>query len=404
MKMFFNLFHSDESFNDYKVSKHSFISFKLYRLQITLLNLEYFRRVGATGSDAVFALRHLATLTQTALDEIADQFDDNDNGSLATMTRLRQAYELLGRLTTTTVGSTVDGFANFSFGVWVGQNDTVDKSSVLAGRGNADFTATEIGGLYRLLVDAQLLGNASDQSVQSCLLPPSLPSSCRFFAALKAFTTAPPVASISNASSSTSTENLSRLISGLLCVDPLTACLPLDFVADVGVNVSTSSSAAVAAARAAYIRVIADYVLRHLSWYVISRTLVTAGEDIVVTKSQRELAIGRRRDVNVTSSSSAFVDDDVKTAERRRHCGGDGILEHYETADGASKGSCLIAVYNCYDAIQAFSNGEWAGKYHLNLLRVIRSQSGTSLTITVPACIVHLQICWSWQKSASALT
>ena len=87
----------------------------------------------------------------------------------------------------------------------------------------------------------------------------------------------------------------------------------------------------------AYVRVISVYVTMHLAAYAFYRAVTVPGNDLVVTRSQRLLALGHPR------YSS-------------------GILEHYVDEASASNSSQMIAVFNCYDAILAVSNGHWRCK------------------------------------------
>ena len=85
----------------------------------------------------------------------------------------------------------------------------------------------------------------------------------------------------------------------------------------------------------AYVRVLSAYVTMHLAAYAFYRAVTVPGDDLVVSRSQSRLALGDRDQY------------------------GSGILEHYDDAASASNGSQLVAIYNCYDAIYAVSNGYW---------------------------------------------
>jgi len=205
------------------------------------------------------------------------------------------------------------GFRCLGFAGWLSRNDTDDKAVVLsefAGRGDDEATAA----IYAALIGCpDLFVNLS----------------CLYFDDNSTFS-ATPVSDFvrtlleargGNASSDNVTT--SDVIAAALCPDQdVDSCFPA---------FRARRSAA------AYVRVLSAYVTMHLAAYAFYRAVHAPGNDLVVSRSQSRLALGD-------------------------HQYGSAILEHYVDASSASNGSRLVAVYNCYDAIYAVSNGHWECK------------------------------------------
>src|SRR6218665_912470 len=122
--------------------------------------------------------------------------------------------------------------------------------------------------------------------------------------------------------------SVTRLAAEFLCPDSKTSCF--DLSEDITLTETLLST-------------LCSYVVDQLSKYVFYVEVVLDGEDLVTTKTQRELATGRWR----------------SALQQRSRV--DGILEDFEDAESAAAGSRLISLYNCYDAVQAASTGQWQG-------------------------------------------
>lgn len=91
---------------------------------------------------------------------------------------------------------------------------------------------------------------------------------------------------------------------------------------------------------------------QYLAPFSFGRAVVDAGADLVVSRTQRELALGYRGgDVATGSGNGSYSGRFV-----------DGLLANYDNESEALNRTVddTLAVYSCYDAVYAVSNGRWA--------------------------------------------
>ena len=278
-------------------------------LQLTLVNTDYLRDLTSAGGEWQLAAVYLPSVMRSTVRHLI-----RVAGNMASLTTLLADTDC----------DSVDRWRGpldyppdlrcLGFSGWLALNDTADKAVVLAESAGAPPNVDEATAIYAALTGCpELFANLS----------------CLYFDDNSTFS-ATPLSDfvrtlLETRSGNVSSDNAtaSNIIATTLCP-----------------NSDVDSCFALSRARrsaAAYVRVLSAYVTIHLAAYVFYRAVYVPGNDVVVVRSQSHLALGD-------------------------HQHGSGILEHYVDAASASNGSHLVAVYNCYDAIFAVTNGHWECK------------------------------------------
>lgn len=178
--------------------------------------------------------------------------------------------------------------ANISFGVWLRSSNATYASAIRANR-TTSFTAAEVGGLYKVLVNASLLGSGV------LVLGPegvSLYSNCRSWARAVCLGQTVPArfANLSLQScgivhllyecdaGSAKFPEVRQSFASAFCTHDGVWCLDLN---------STDS-----ALLAVYIEALSDFVLLHLVKCVHDVALIQNDKDLLMTRSQKDLALG----------------------------------------------------------------------------------------------------------------
>ena len=255
-----------------------------------------------------------------------------------------------------------EGYSNLGFGNWIYEGDITYKTEIRDHRSSRDFGLIEIKGLMDALGNAELLGatyeilsNASFPD--KCFMPSTdngdsiVPSQGQFeFSDIKAETCRLTSClyrfkkHISrNQSRTVFTPDLAESINCIeayLCTNISGSCLTFPQENNL---------------RLAYAHAVHDYIFYHLVHFVLHSTVILNKDDIVVSKSQRSLALGYY--LNETSNFHSYESNFVP-----------GILEH---ADSIKDPSWYIlrkriSLYNCYDTVEAETNFMWNGKYQLD--------------------------------------
>ena len=262
-----------------------------------------------------------------------------------------------------------DGFTHLGFGNWIGKRDTPEKTAILDSRRDADFTSTEMTGLYFALTNTDALGvskNAlTNESLKAeCRQQNIVPTYATYQLAVDADTLkeAPDNVVVTALRDGTAVSqapcglvyhlrnyvlvedtatdqllsNITDKLDQYLCPNVTSACwtLPADL-----------------ATRKLYVRALADYVLRHLMHFVFHAAVIRVGADLVITRSQRDLTLGYKKMWHSWTN--------VNTTATRREEFVPGILEHARSAAEARQRSKQIGLLNCYDSIDAETNFMW---------------------------------------------
>jgi len=207
------------------------------------------------------------------------------------------------------------GFQCLSFSAWLANNDTVDKADMMSELADIPLNVSQTTAIYAAITGCPDL---------------STNTSCLYLDDNSTFST-PPITDFIRALLELRGDNVS--------CDNVTA---LDVVAAALCSNSADRSSCFVVPQhrrlaATCARVLSAYVTTHLAAYAFHRLVDVPGNDLVVTRSQSQMAVGDGHS-------------------------GSGILEHYVDEASASNSSDLVTVYNCYDAILAVSNGHWKCK------------------------------------------
>lgn len=286
-------------------------------VQLTLVNTDYLRAVTSSGDEWQLAASYLPSVMRSTLRRLI-----HEAGNVASSMPLLTDVDC----------SAVDqwhgqlyypsGFKCLSFSAWLANNDTVDKADMMS-----EFASTPLNISHVTAIYAALTGCPDLFTNLSCLY---------FDDSSTSFSTTP-ISDFTRALLEARNDNVSS--------DSVTAT---DVVASALCSNSFDGSSCFEVPpdqrlAATYVRVLRAYVVTHLAAYAFHRAVHMPGNDLIVTRSQSQLALG----------------DGHRSS---------GVLEHYIDAPSASNTSHLVTVYNCYDAILAVSNGYWKCKYSSRLV------------------------------------
>lgn len=281
-----------------------------------MLNTDFLRRVYKTGGHD----NHLLSILPSSLEGILQ------HQGLFTAHTLQPNVSLLGCLDSVcdnvfrgdnTTSSDVM-IQNVSFGGWLRTSGTNFSTVILNSRASVSFSASEIGAVYRVLLNSSLLG--------SDLLSPesSLQLLCQTWAKNVCegggFSPPPPLSNFDFSecgilpilqtcdSSSVQYSAVREILLSAFC-SPDNSVWCLDF---------NSTSPGVLSA---YFEAFHDFILLHLPQIVHNFVFVERNNDIVVTRSQRELALGYYVTGDADQSNvhvQGLLDEDwLKTSTRR---------------------------------------------------------------------------------------
>ena len=236
-------------------------------------------------------------------------------------------------------------------------SDTTYKRRLLEHRRWSDFSVVEMAGLYSILTNPILLGTrenllTSSSYANECNVNTDVPNiisnsgessetfqyegnskACSFLACIDRYVTQQK----SFVHAITHTTNLTETLARYLCTNTTNACLRLP-------NDSVSFDA--------YILTIHDYIYKHITRLSFHRNIVFDNRDLVYTRPQSQLALG----YNVTVTNTA------NSGRNQRNHFVPGILENTSSETDVRWRSNKYSLYNCYDAIEAYTNFRWRGK------------------------------------------
>lgn len=318
------------------------------------MNLEYFRRVAAYGSDLNLTLSRLPGVISEAIDHLTaylDTLNDDD-------WNISSTYEILGTLDSSSYPAPGPGHPdnstqhiflkrNYFFGAWIARNDSDIKTQVLRHRNFRNYTETEMRGLYDVIADADVWGDTRQKSCnadwtakkdsvdvlgdfkEARVLPGPGSRPCGFLILLLRFKRCFELQKGSRYYQQ-QLQKLYRQAASLLCSDADNSCfdIPKEVVS------------------VAHLLILHDYAVKHLTQYVFYAEFLVSGEDLVTTRSQRQLTRGRSRNLGLSTAAMTSVA---------------GVVEDFGDREAASRLSPVVAVYNCYDAVQAATSGLWRG-------------------------------------------
>ena len=250
-----------------------------------------------------------------------------------------------------------DHFSRLSFGSWLDLNDTDEKHTVLMSRGWQAFSQTEMTGLYQALTNSEVLGVTRNQLVnvsfgESCRTTLTVPNYSTYqLRQAAAMLNSVSYGAITLAGGVQISERPCGLLHCLERYQELSHHPAGDILSNiselsqaVGMYLCPNSTVACFAisqndrlVQTAMLQVLSEYLLNHLQYYVFHRALSDIG-DIVITRSQRDLTLG-------------YGDAGGETVE--------GVLQHDLTADQAMESAPAIQLLNCYDTVDAQTNGMW---------------------------------------------
>lgn len=248
---------------------------------MTVLNTDFLRRLHETGGHRNYLLSILPSSLKTLL----------ELGGFYAAHTLQANVSTLGCLEALCDRSDmVDVVADISFGKWLRTKDSSSYSAViLNSRASTSLTASETAALYTALLNSSVLGSdvfssrASESTLHSqcgtwalhvCRgqrLPDSLANFQSSVCGL--------IHILETCDSSSVRHSLVRdMLASALCMPDLNLCLDLN-----STTVQVLS---------AYFEAFKDFVLLHLLQVVHDYFLVQNNQDLVVTRSQSELALG----------------------------------------------------------------------------------------------------------------
>ncbi|XP_076442908.1 uncharacterized protein LOC143281562 [Babylonia areolata] len=256
---------------------------------LTVVNTDYLRKMHGSGGHA----NHLLSLLPATLSHLlqGQGFLHPDLAPLPFPPNI----SLLGCLHSACDSSLPEEAAGLSFGRWLRTRNDSQASVVLSSRSGASFTASETGAVYRMLLNASVLGSDvfgsrspaqtlcqtwAHRLCQGLDLPdPSTESGdvvdfsvCGLVHILRS-------CGGSGSSSSSLPPEVEKIFVSALCESPNGEwCLDLGSVtADV---------------LSAYFQVFQDYVLLYLLQVIHDYVITQNNRDLLVTRPQRELALG----------------------------------------------------------------------------------------------------------------
>lgn len=267
------------------------------------MNPQYFRSVVEAGGEQRLALWYLPLVLRRTLRQLVSLV----NSMASTLAFLGQPDDQIVERWLLLLNYSSSSVVNLSFGAWVAANNTKYKQIVLDSRSSTglNWTTQEMAGLYGLLTDCDDL-LSTDACVTSDVA-----------------TSRPNWAVWTLVNATTLGNTTTDVIAAALCPNAAASCLRIQ-----------NDTLALA-----YVHLIADYVTQQLAPFSFSHAVIETGNDLVVSRPQSDLALGY-----ATGFLATWVP---------------GVLENYDDEKSALNASCLIAVYNCYDAIFAVTNGQW---------------------------------------------
>jgi hypothetical protein len=322
-----------------------------------MVNPYYFLDVAQYGGDYQYAFYKTPSVMLEALNTITE-LHDHESGLNDTVTRLGEMTSSYTNLWREHL-NIEPGTQCFSFGCWVGMNDSWEKGQILEGRANTKFTLTEMMGLYEALTNPHVFGatlaaltnltfqkqceivvNMPNNVSYHLALPimqtsdylnkPDLPwsyqstNACGLLLCLKAFQEHKTMSTEDNLL------NMTNLIAQYLCSNPNVSCFLLPEERML---------------RLAYVSVIAEYVLNPVANYVLYKSVIRS-EEFVETKPQCQWAVG-----------SCTQENKTDPYELPR-----GILAHALTETEALETARYESLLSCYDTEMAETNMMWKGK------------------------------------------
>lgn len=283
--------------------------------QITLLNTEYLHKVYKRGGDTDYLLSKVPAFLETNLRVsglyVAKTFSSNIS-----------ALGCLDDVCDNNHADLSELLSNVSFGQWLRTVDTNYSSFILNGRNPSSFTVAETGGVYRALLNTTVLGSDLTSKGADGV---ALNAQCREWARSVCFGGLSVQVSSANSSvcgiahlfrecGPDSVVNVSvvreMMLSAFCPKDGSMWCLDLAAFDDQTLS--------------AYFAALRDFVMIHLLKVIHHYVLAQGNRDLVMTRSQSDLALG----YNVT--------DDVDSANAWRHV--QGLLAEGWVKSASSEG------------------------------------------------------------------
>ena len=279
-------------------------------LQVTVLNTDFLRRVYETGGHANYLLSILPSSLKAIL----------------ALERLYAAHTLQANISTLGCldpvcdgGDLLDVVANVSFGKWLRTSGNGSYSAVIVNSraGSPSFTASETGALYAAVLNSTVLGSEAFSSpspgsavhtecgawARSLCLGQPLPAS---LASLDSSLCG--LAHVLRACQSGSVQQpaVRAMLTSAFCAPGLPFCLDL--------------SSTTVHVLSAYFEAFRDFILQHLLRVVHDYFLAQNNRDLVVTRSQSELTLGYYVSDDAEQSAQhvqGFLDEDwLKTSSQ----------------------------------------------------------------------------------------
>ncbi|KAL8601625.1 hypothetical protein ACOMHN_003891 [Nucella lapillus] len=340
-------------------------------MKLTVVNTDYLRHTYRSGGHENYLLSELPP-TLTALLESQGLYLPADHTFPPNVT-------LLGCLHPPACDDALPApAANISFGKWLRTSTSPHSSLVLSNRNGVSFTPSEVGGVYTALMNATVLGSGVFRSrttsqtqcqtwARSLCQGLSLPASLVDFDSKVCGLVH--ILQLCQSESLLRTEVKNLFVSSF-CPSPGVVCLDLSTVANQLVL-------------SAYFQVFQDYVLNYLLQVLHDFLIARVNRDLVVTRTQRELALGYDVSTSVDQSASSHVQ---------------GLLDDYWLKSANSKGS-LWKVNTCLKDRNMNNNMKvrdsftWSSRYVVSCgLQELTSSLGFVGWVSVPQLTSgHLQ-------------